>query len=402
MSPEPCPRRRVLPAGLGALLLGAALAVAALASAAQTSAPSEAPRPGQGTTGIAAAAPAAVTTTAPTGGADPLPASLFYAHADLAAVRLAPDGRRLAATLALGGRRVLAVQDLDGGPPRTVARFSDADVGRFDWVNGERLVFNLVDLNAGSGGQGWGPGLFTVLADGSGLRQVVRTRRDLVTGVAGPGREPLDALHTMLAVPADGGDEVVLGRLVPGIDGALREVVPLRLNLVTLRTRSLGLGMPEHATGWLFDRQGEPRVAVAVMGGERLVHWRGPPGAPLPAAAGEQRADWRLLARMPATPAGLVARGGGPAGWPVRHRARRRGWQRGAQALRLCGGPAGRRRPGAHARLRLCRQPGAGRSRGAAGACMPRPMATPRCGSTPACARCRPRWTGACPAASTC
>ena len=218
-----------------------------------------------------------------------LPVDLFFRHADIGQAQLSPSGRHLAISLNVRDRLGLAVIDLQGSePPRLLLRDDLADIRDFHWVNDRWLVFRLIQLDAGNADQDFGPGLFSVSLDGGVARMLIRVRWDLVREPR-TGQEPLDPRHHLMAVPAGGsGDEVVVGYRRIGATGELDAVVPMRLNVVTGRSRSLGQGMPDHVKGWLFDLQGEPRVAIARHRGEVTFHWRGP-GSEV----------WRELARHP-------------------------------------------------------------------------------------------------------
>ena len=115
-------------------------------------------------------------------GSTRIPVEAFYRHADLYGAQLSPSGRRLAiATGADGSRVALAVVDLqDNGSTKLAARFDDLDVRDFQWVNEDTLVFRVIDLTSGGGDQRFAPGLFSVRADGSDLRQLVKLRREFV------------------------------------------------------------------------------------------------------------------------------------------------------------------------------------------------------------------------------
>ena len=236
-------------------------------------------------------AAAAEAKAAPAPAADGLlPVEVFYRHADLQDAQLSPSGRRLAVSVSRGDRVGLAVFDLQGqAAPLTVAQFGDADVRTFAWVNDERLVFNIVELDAGSGDQRWAPGLFSVGVDGAAPRLLVRTGKDFVVGNASGARPPLEWYHRLLAVPVGGGDEVVVGKTQYSGDRDVTAVLPLRLNVVTGRVQSLARGMPDGVTRWWFDPQGEPRVGEAQHAGQVTVHWRAPGSD-----------AWQVLARFPA------------------------------------------------------------------------------------------------------
>jgi len=181
------------------------------------------------------------------------------------------------------------VLDLQGkDPARVLVRDAVADIRHFEWVNDERLVFNLIQLDAGGADQRFGPGLFSVGLDGGRARMLVRTQRDFVA-TPSIGQPPLDPWHHLLMVPAGGaGDEVVVGHWQLDGGGDLQAVQPLRLNVVTGRSRSVALGVPDKVKHWLFDPQGEPRVAVARDQGQVTVWWRAPGST-----------AWVVLARHP-------------------------------------------------------------------------------------------------------
>ena len=209
---------------------------------------------------------AAVTTFAATAGE--VAVEVFYREPDIVEAALSPSGRRLAIRTGVGADRLsLAVLDLDaGGQPTIAARFSDADVGDFDWVNDERLLLRLVDLTLGGGEQLFGPGLFSVKHDGSELRELVAPKRPFVGGRR-IEREPLDWRHGLLAVPAGAGNEVVVGRYEFDRKGDLDKIIPLRLDVTTQRVQPLVERAPEHTHRWLFDSRGEPRLAIATHAG---------------------------------------------------------------------------------------------------------------------------------------
>jgi acetyl esterase/lipase len=208
-----------------------------------------------------------------------LPAEVFFRNSDLQDAALSPSGRWLAVKVAgANGRYALGLFDVSGAtPPAVLAHFSDIDIGRFHWVTDERLVFDLVDLERGEGDRRYAPGLFSIKRDGTETRQLVQMSRRFVTGLAGPGRQPLDVLHHLLAVPGDGSDDVIVGEWQLDNWGEPVALVPKRLNVVTGRAVTLGRGMPRYATGWLFDSSGLPRLAVVTREGRRQVLWRANP-----------------------------------------------------------------------------------------------------------------------------
>src|SRR5512140_1927939 len=87
----------------------------------------------------------------PAGAAEaPLPLATFFANDDIGAAKLSPSGRHLALTVATkSGRTVLAVVALGTAtPPVVVASDPQADIRSFDWVNDDRLIYNVIDLQS--------------------------------------------------------------------------------------------------------------------------------------------------------------------------------------------------------------------------------------------------------------
>jgi dipeptidyl aminopeptidase/acylaminoacyl peptidase len=219
--------------------------------------------------------------TAPAGStADPLaalPADVFFGPSDIVSTALSPSGRWLAMTTGLGGERVaLFVFDLQAWKPSAVvARYSDSDIQSFQWVNDERLVYDLTDKTLGGGEQRWAPGLFSVTREGKESRALVRMNR-LSVSAPTAGRELLDPNHALLHVPAGDGDDVIVGEFKGNNFNEFETLLAKRLNTRTGRSASLSFGAPAHVQRFLFDPAGEPRVVVTQHEGRGAVHWRAP------------------------------------------------------------------------------------------------------------------------------
>ena len=207
---------------------------------------------------------------------EPPPASIFFDAASLREVLLSPDGRRLALVMGAPGRRVgLYVYTLsDMSKPVTAALFEEADIWGVRWVNAERLVFRIVDRQRGSGSQRYGAGLFSVRADGEELRQLVKISHRTLRFSASRASDPLEFNHVLLSVPRGGGQEVIIGRVDVDAAGDVTAVMPLRLNVVTGRTRQAVSRRPADATRWWFDRDGEPLATLSAVEGRHEVHLR--------------------------------------------------------------------------------------------------------------------------------
>jgi len=233
-------------------------------------------------------------------------AELFYQRPAIERTVLSPSGRWLAMASRGGGNRtVLVVFDLQAWKPLAVAaRFADADVDAFYWVNDERLVFDITDRSRGGGDQRFGAGLFTVKRDGSGLRPLVRTRgKARVSEERWVGAEPLAPDHRLLYVPSGGGNEVIVGQDQRTQTDEPAGVVAKALNVETGRTRNLSEGVPPHVTRWWFTPSGEARMVLTLNRGRAAYHWR--EGAATAAGAGNDGGKsalprWRVLVEGPA------------------------------------------------------------------------------------------------------
>lgn len=205
---------------------------------------------------------------APVAASGLVPVEHFFRNPAMSDAALSPSGQRLAVLLpGPRDRLVLGVIELEGGArPRVVAAFSDDDVRSFRWVNDRRLVFDTVDLNAGSGGQRGTAGLFAVNADGSGFRPLVRRHYPGNRTDSRIESRELDPNHTLKRTLDDGSDDVIVQRYTYDALGEPLGVSLLRLNTVTGATTGLTLGAPDGARNWVVDAQGRPRVVTALQG----------------------------------------------------------------------------------------------------------------------------------------
>jgi len=219
-------------------------------------------------------------------GADPVAIEAFFSHPEIGEVALAPSGKHLALTVpSKDGRMELAVVDTElTKPPVVVASDRRIDIGSFYWVNDDWLIYDVVDLQRGGGDQNFGSGLFSVRRDGSGARVLIHS------GAATNALTALGWNHALLFVPRNGGAEVIVGEHYRDNVGELVNVTPKRLDVTNGRVTSVLLGYPNYTRGWVFNRNGDARVAIAHHNGATEVFWR----------SGE-RDDWKSLGRVPYT-----------------------------------------------------------------------------------------------------
>jgi len=189
------------------------------------------------------------------------PIEQFFSRPAFNGGLLSPNGRYLAArSSAKGQRDFLVVVDLQTNKGKVVAAYNDADIGEFQWVNGERLIFNVNDRTIGQGDVEYAPGLFAVNADGSLLVQLadrgVRSQTGTMTG------RRILPWHTYM-MPGRGAQdsEFVYVRNVIWKTGYKRNRVSL-LRLNTLTGQAQEVSRPKQdVSGWMLDHKGEPRIA---------------------------------------------------------------------------------------------------------------------------------------------
>ena len=215
------------------------------------------------------------------------PIAHFFANPVLGSAKLSPSARYLAAISGAPGRRdYLVVVDLESKNAKLVAGYSDIDIQAFEWVNDNRLVFNMIDRQAGFGDQD-AAGLFAVDRDGANLRQLADRRGERFIGTAGTRiKSKLLPWHTfMLNQPGAQDSDFVYVKSYE-FDENLRQLQAvdlLKLNTVTGSVQSVE--RPARVTGWMLDHKGEPRLSWRSDKGTTTLYYRDPASA-----------QWRILA----------------------------------------------------------------------------------------------------------
>ncbi len=227
---------------------------------------------------LAQSPPAVPSAAAPAAAAAPLPAELFFRDPDIDRVVPSPSGRWAAMTTrAPGARSALVLFDLrEWKVAKVLAHFNLIDIGDFEWVNDEWLVYQFDDRFKGSGEQraDW-PGLYSVSVSGKGARILVH--QGAMTAAAGSQRTraPLHPAHLLLHADA-GNDEIVLGEWIYSASGEPEALVPKRLNVETGRVRPVAGNSPPAPRQWFFTPGGEARAVLTQRGAKAALHWRAP------------------------------------------------------------------------------------------------------------------------------
>lgn len=213
--------------------------------------------------------------------AAPPPVEDYFKPDAYADVRLAPSGKRLAATIpSSSGRRALAVIDIgDPSKSKVIASYSNADIVGVQWINDERLVYRVRDLQESRANQRDRSGLFAIDANGKDTpRTLITPWPEDETG-SRIGSRSLTPDHALYAILRDGSDDVLVGRWIWTEAGEPAHVNLFRLNSRTGGLRNLSAGAPDHVFAWTVDRQGEPRFVVTIFEGKEALYWKANPSA---------------------------------------------------------------------------------------------------------------------------
>lgn len=238
---------------------------------------------------VAAAFSAASCLSLPCHAADAplIPAADFFSNPAFGGLKLSPSGRYLAVKLtAPNGREQLTVTNIATRESTTVAYYSKADIGRFAWVNDDRLIYDTADKKLGLGDQRFGPGLFAVDRNGEKNRQLASRTGSVIQ--KNQSREMLP-WHTFMLTQEGAQDKDEVYAIdaefnAPG-DWAYSKLI--RLNTKTGRRATIE--RPGDVMNWLLDAQGEPRIATTLEAGKETVHYLDP-----------QTKAWRKLATFDA------------------------------------------------------------------------------------------------------
>jgi dienelactone hydrolase len=208
------------------------------------------------------------------------PAESFFGHAQFGSAALSPDGRLLAVVVGAQGKRdSLAVIDLADNKFYPTAGFDNADIGRIQWVNNKRLLFDTTDKQLGQRDNHFGPGLYAKNDDGSGFKQLAyRTGQQHAADTTAAGIQETLPWNTFMMRQngAQASDFVYVTSPQYDTKGDVIDVELLRLN--TLTGRSYQVDAPPHVMRWVLDQHGEPAMAITTERDEASVYYRAPGG----------------------------------------------------------------------------------------------------------------------------
>jgi dipeptidyl aminopeptidase/acylaminoacyl peptidase len=210
--------------------------------------------------------------------AAPPPIEDFFENPEFSGAKLSPSGNYLAVRVGTKDKRDrLAVITLADSKVQVVGNFNDADIGEFDWVNEERLVFTATDRSVGQGDMRYAPGLYAINRDGSKFRQLVsRSGKPFITSSTGSlGARDLLPWNTYLLGQRNSQDnEYVYVVYAERTRGQLDYIDLQRLS--TLTGKYTSFKRPGDSMRWLLDNNGEPRLTTTIEKGITTLYYRDP------------------------------------------------------------------------------------------------------------------------------
>lgn len=210
--------------------------------------------------------------------AEPIPIASFFQESQFRDARLSPDGKNIAMIMkGANDRMVLAVLEVGQLRPEIIANYEDKDVRSFHWINNERLVYDLTDLQYKDVQRFFGPGLYAVNKDRSKrLRLVTHQYTGARTKVVG-NELPWDTYFLDIAHGSTSPDIFVTQSAGAGA----RDLY--RLNTMTGNIEVTP--RPGKVGRWLIDKNGVPRIAVTTAEEKSIIYYKDP-----------KKDAWRILA----------------------------------------------------------------------------------------------------------
>ena len=199
------------------------------------------------------------------------------------------NGRLLATTIVVNGRRNLTVVELESMTRITLTDYSDFDVVDVDWVGNDRLLYKLGRAESPDGsGEFEGGGLFMVSRDGKERLRLTETRQD----ARRRGEKNYRSLSYLRSLPGTDVEVLAVGNL------RAPETYDLyQLNILTGATRLLTESRPERTRSYVLDGNRVPRVAKVVLRNSNTVvlHYRL-----------DERTPWQEIHRYERTAPGII------------------------------------------------------------------------------------------------
>ena len=182
--------------------------------------------------------------------ADAVPVEPYFKHADYQDFKLSPSGKLAAGIVRVNGRSGLVGIDLATRKPGKVVAVNADEIEWFEWVNDERILFNVSERESGTGRRAPRPGLHR------------QARRQRIAGAraAAPARRAAAsaALHALSVARCRTPPTCSCSPTTPTRATTTSIASIPRRGRKTLRS----LEKPGNVVRWMADRDGALRLAV--------------------------------------------------------------------------------------------------------------------------------------------
>jgi dipeptidyl aminopeptidase/acylaminoacyl peptidase len=175
----------------------------------------------------------------------------FFRHDRYSALALSPNGQFLAAIAPVNGRQNVTVIDLKAGSSEVLTSLRERDVRRVRWINNERLVFDLIDLQSGLGEQR-PSGLFAINRDGSAARELVSA------AIVTPTSQSFVYRPTIPGPAVPDSNDII----VAAVDRSVYSFDLYRMDTRTGRKTLMTFDNPGFVGSWMLDQNLVPRLAI--------------------------------------------------------------------------------------------------------------------------------------------
>ena len=208
--------------------------------------------------------------------APPLPSiASFFDAPQFSNAKLSPNGKLLALITSMPGKRdVLTVIDLSTSKIHSAANFHNVDVGNYQWVNDERLIYDTRDNQLAVGDVRFGPGLYAANYDGSKKKQLADRRNGGWQQQPASSRDRLLPWNTFLRNEPGAQDSDSVYVTSPSFGGRNNVHDTNLLLLDTHSGRAKRVERPDNTSGWLLDHKGQPRLAMSIADANQTIFTR--------------------------------------------------------------------------------------------------------------------------------
>ncbi|TMP80509.1 peptidase S9 [Pseudoalteromonas phenolica] len=191
-----------------------------------------------------------------------VPIEAFSAGFDYSQVKLSPTGEYLSFTSEVEGKNGLIIFDLQKSKIINIVKLeSNAEVGHYEWVNDERLVFAKHYLRGWTDHPQYYGELFGINADGSGGRYLVGYRGEMQTGSHIKKAKPLKGTSYILD-PLINDPKHLLIFTIPWTSSKEPKTRVYKVNVKTGVRKSIARS-PSRMADFLTDHQGQVRVSLS-------------------------------------------------------------------------------------------------------------------------------------------